>query len=136
MKVDPRSGLTAPQVQHLQAELRRARRALLAQARSRRAGERELEDPSGPAADPIDQAMREQDESLLHALDDGALLRLAAIDQALARIADGSYGVCEGTGGPIGYERLAAQPWTRFSLEYQEQLEREARAGERPYPSL
>src|SRR2546421_5056910 len=45
------------------------------------------------------------------------------IDAALARIRDGSYGLCEITGQPIEAERLAAIPWTRFSAEAQRELE-------------
>ena len=40
---------------------------------------------------------------------------LYEIDQALNRIGDGTYGVCELTGKPIEAERLKAIPWTRFS---------------------
>ncbi len=42
--------------------------------------------------------------------------RVAAIDAALARVGDGSYGVCERCGGPIGAERLAALPATRACI--------------------
>jgi DnaK suppressor protein len=36
--------------------------------------------------------------------------QLAAIDAALGRLADGSYGICERCEQPIGEERLAARP--------------------------
>jgi len=36
--------------------------------------------------------------------------RIAAIDAALARFADGRYGACERCGQPIGADRLAARP--------------------------
>jgi DnaK suppressor protein len=36
--------------------------------------------------------------------------QLAAIDVALGRLADGSYGICERCGQPVGDERLAARP--------------------------
>ena len=49
---------------------------------------------------------------------------LYEIDAALKRIEDGTYGFCELTGKPIGWERLEAIPWTRFSLEGEKQLER------------
>jgi RNA polymerase-binding protein DksA len=51
---------------------------------------------------------------------------LNEIDRALQKIdaADGSYGICEGTGNPIGKERLDAQPWARFSIEHARDLER------------
>jgi RNA polymerase-binding transcription factor DksA len=45
------------------------------------------------------------------------------IDAALARIRDGSYGICELTGNPIEPERLTAIPWTRFSAAAQRELE-------------
>jgi RNA polymerase-binding protein DksA len=35
---------------------------------------------------------------------------LAQIDAALARLADGSYGTCQGCGQPIGDARLTARP--------------------------
>src|SRR6266850_3391483 len=47
------------------------------------------------------------------------------IEEALNRIRDGSYGICELTGKPIEPERLEAIPWTRFSTEAEKQLERE-----------
>src|SRR5215467_7623456 len=39
------------------------------------------------------------------------------IDQALNRIRNGTYGICEATGKPIDPDRLKAVPWTRFSAE-------------------
>ncbi|TYC16151.1 TraR/DksA family transcriptional regulator [Actinomadura syzygii] len=39
--------------------------------------------------------------------------RLAEIDDALGRVGDGTYGVCEQCGGPIAVERLEARPAAR-----------------------
>jgi RNA polymerase-binding transcription factor DksA len=50
--------------------------------------------------------------------------RLAEIDDALRRIADGTYGVCEGSGKPIPKKRLEVFPSARYCVEYQEELER------------
>jgi RNA polymerase-binding transcription factor DksA len=47
------------------------------------------------------------------------------IEEALTRIRDGTYGVCELTGEPIEPDRLEAIPWTRFSTAAEKQLERE-----------
>jgi RNA polymerase-binding protein DksA len=49
---------------------------------------------------------------------------LREINSALAKIMDGSYGICEGTGKPISKVRLEAQPWARFSIEYARQMEK------------
>lgn len=50
---------------------------------------------------------------------------LHEIQQALNRIEDGTFGICEGLGIPIEKERLDAIPWTRYSLEYARQKEKE-----------
>ncbi len=49
---------------------------------------------------------------------------LREIAEALQRIEDGEYGVCEVTGQDIRLERLRAIPTARLSVEAQEQLER------------
>ncbi|HXT10311.1 MAG TPA: TraR/DksA C4-type zinc finger protein [Candidatus Angelobacter sp.] len=46
------------------------------------------------------------------------------IDEAMMRIRQGNYGICELTGKPIERERLEAIPWTRFSAAAEEQLEK------------
>ncbi len=52
---------------------------------------------------------------------------LREINNALAKIQNGAFGICEGTGNPIGRPRLEAQPWARFSIEYARTLERGGR---------
>ena len=49
---------------------------------------------------------------------------LREINQALAKIQNGTYGICEGTGKPISKVRLEAQPWAKYSVEYARLLER------------
>jgi len=61
---------------------------------------------------------------------------LYQIDQALDRIRQGNYGICELTGKPIEPNRLEAVPWARFSATAEKQLEEQglrkrARLGER-----
>ena len=43
---------------------------------------------------------------------------LREINHALAKIQNGSYGICEGNGKPIAKVRLEAQPWAKYSIEY------------------
>jgi len=45
------------------------------------------------------------------------------IDDALQRMEEETYGVCEGTGKPISKARLEAQPWARYCVEYARMLE-------------
>ncbi len=53
---------------------------------------------------------------------DRGLLR--EINTALAKIQNGTFGLCEGTGKPIGKPRLEAQPWARHSIEFARQMQR------------
>jgi len=64
---------------------------------------------------------RSRDLSIVEDVD----AQLADIEHATARLANGSYGSCEACGKPIGPERLAARPATRFCLEDQQGAERE-----------
>ncbi|MFG2086875.1 MULTISPECIES: TraR/DksA family transcriptional regulator [unclassified Spirillospora] len=41
---------------------------------------------------------------------------LADLDDALRRLGDGTYGICERCGGPVGEERLAARPAARTCI--------------------
>jgi DnaK suppressor protein len=48
---------------------------------------------------------------------------LREIDNALGRIENKTYGICEATGKPISRARLEAQPWARYCVEYARLLE-------------
>jgi DnaK suppressor protein len=81
----------------------------------------------GRPADEMDQADASivQHEALGRAAHDQG--RLREIERALARIDAGTYGISELSGEPIGFERLSAVPWARFTVAEQEDLERAAR---------
>ena len=50
-----------------------------------------------------------------------------AIEQALAKLAEGTYGRCERCGGPIGEERLEALPWATLCIACKRREERPRR---------
>ncbi len=70
------------------------------------------------------RASVEADRSLELRTRDRARKLISKIDEALARIEDGSYGYCEETNEPIGLKRLEARPIATMSLEAQERHER------------
>ena len=74
--------------------------------------------------DDIDRAALETDKSLDLRTKDRARKLITKINEALERIADGTYGYCEETGEPIGIERLDARPIATLSIEAQERHER------------
>jgi RNA polymerase-binding transcription factor DksA len=100
----------------------------------------------GDIANMEDEALRQSSGSLSHVpqhmaeqgtdtYDQGLSLDLAAVDRnllreiddALKRIEQGTYGICERTGIPIRPERLQEIPWARYSIEAAREMER------RPY---
>ncbi len=73
--------------------------------------------------DPADRATIEEEHSLELRARDRERKLMKKIDEALARIDDGSYGWCEETGEPIGIPRLLARPTATLSVEAQQRRE-------------
>ena len=69
-----------------------------------------------------DTATATYDRELDEGLEEGAQHTLAEVEAALQRIEDGSYGVCEVCGEPIGAERLSAIPWARLCIADQRRV--------------
>lgn len=67
--------------------------------------------------DEADQTVRVLTESEVLGQHDRIRKQLFEIEQALARIESGTYGICEETEEYIESERLLAIPWTRLSIE-------------------
>jgi DnaK suppressor protein len=78
--------------------------------------------------DPTDQAAAELDNNFLLKLRGREQKLLKKIDEAIARIDEGTYGVCETCGGQISLKRLEARPVTTLCIECKtEQEENEKR---------
>ncbi|MBI4081359.1 MAG: TraR/DksA C4-type zinc finger protein [Candidatus Lambdaproteobacteria bacterium] len=74
--------------------------------------------------DDLDQASTARDREFNLLMHERHLRRLKQIDEALERVEEGSYGICEGTEEPINPKRLLLMPLARYSLEYQQQQEK------------
>ncbi len=81
--------------------------------------------------DTYDLASEERDREISFILSDRERAKMSAIDDAMERIGDGSYGVCESCGLEIGEERMEALPFTRLCRDCQQDMEREARTQRR-----
>lgn len=79
----------------------------------------------GRTGDEADQASEDAEVALETRLMDREAKLLREVERALDKVKNGSYGYCEGTDEPIGYPRLKLRPWTRYSVTYKEELERE-----------
>ena len=77
--------------------------------------------------DLADRASSDTDRAIELPARDRQRKLIAKIDEALARIDDGTYGYCEETGEPISLKRLEARPIATLSVEAQERHERRER---------
>jgi len=73
---------------------------------------------------PGDMATVTFDRELDYTLEANEGRLLQAIDAALTRMDDGSYGACVSCGQPIGAERLEALPWTTQCIDCKRKEER------------
>ena len=73
--------------------------------------------------DQADQVNRLQEETQYTGRIQRDLQMLAQVSQALERMENGNYGICDQTGEAISLTRLSAIPWTTLSLEGAEELE-------------
>ena len=87
----------------------------------------EVESTKDEGRDTYDLASDERDREINMILNDRERTKLMAIEDALARLGEGSYGECEECGEDIGVGRLKVMPFTRLCVRCQEELERESR---------
>ncbi|MCG6153762.1 MULTISPECIES: TraR/DksA family transcriptional regulator [Leptospira] len=85
------------------------------------------EDTSSPSGlkemgDIADIASELNSEALTSVLTENEIETLREIELALEKIENGTYGICEGTKKKIPLARLKAIPWTRFTVEFAEQM--------------
>jgi RNA polymerase-binding protein DksA len=73
---------------------------------------------------PGDMATVTFDRELDYTLEENEGRLLQAIDAALTRMDEGSYGACVSCGQPIGAERLEALPWTTQCIDCKRKEER------------
>ncbi len=64
------------------------------------------------------------DREMASTLEENSTHVLGEIDAALVRIEEGTYGVCERCGQPIGEERLDALPWAKLCIDDKRKQER------------
>lgn len=69
------------------------------------------------SGDEVDQTVAQLAENHFLISQERMRVQLLEIEQALARIENGTYGICEETDEIIEVDRLFAIPWTRLSIE-------------------
>lgn len=88
----------------------------------------EMTSQTGNIPDPNDRATVESDRSFELRIRGRERKLMEKIEEALARIEDGTYGICAGCGEEIALKRLEARPVAKFCIDCktrQEQREKE-----------
>jgi DnaK suppressor protein len=73
--------------------------------------------------DPVDLAVRNYSKNVMLAVSENESKQLVLINEALTRIADDEYGVCQNCEKEINPKRLDAVPWARYCLDCQQLVE-------------
>jgi DnaK suppressor protein len=102
---------------------------LLSEIETELRAEREANKDEG--MDTYDLASEERDREINFILSDRERLKIQQIDDALERLEESSYGVCESCGLEVAEERLLAMPFTRLCHDCQQEQEKDARSQRR-----
>jgi len=81
--------------------------------------------------DPTDRANLETDRNFLLRIRDRERKLIGKITEALARIDDGTFGICEECGEDISEERLKARPMTTLCIDCKTKAEEEEKQKEK-----
>lgn len=81
--------------------------------------------------DTYDLASEERDREINFILSDREREKLQSVEEALERIEEGSYGICESCDSDIAAGRLEAMPFTRLCVSCQAEREKEAKQSRR-----
>lgn len=114
--------LTQKDLKRFKHALQESRRALLESARKTIEEESNFDTDDLP--DEIDQASSEYAQAMVFRLRDREKFMLQKIERSLARIGDGTFGICERCEEPISVKRLEARPVTTLCIRCKEEQEK------------
>jgi len=89
----------------------------------------EMADEKTNFPDPTDRASLESDRNFELRIRDRERKLIAKIREAIERIDDGSYGICESCEEEIGEARLRARPVTTMCIDCKTEQERQEKIG-------
>ena len=70
-----------------------------------------------------EEATLSYNREMLYSQGDSGRTQLILVRDALIRLDEGEFGICESCGCSIGFKRLDAVPWTRYCRDCQEEVE-------------
>lgn len=120
-----KSGAASAKYPDIRRALERQRAAILEEVEEVLTNRPDLE----ALPDVSDQASAEADQNFSMRIRDRERKLLKKIEEALARMSSGTYGICERCDGDIPYKRLKARPVTTLCIECKTLQEQEERAN-------
>jgi len=102
------------QLERFRSQLLQKREEILAEAGKTLS---EMTDQTTNIPDPNDRATIESGRSFELRIRDRERKLLAKIEEAIGRLDEGEYGICDGCGEDIGIKRLEARPVTTFCID-------------------
>ena len=88
----------------------------------------DMTDPNENFPDPTDRASLEADRNFMLRIRDRESKLIKKVKKALARIENGTFGICESCGEDISIERLKARPVTTQCIECKTKEEAQEKA--------
>ncbi len=85
------------------------------------------QDTEGDFPDPTDRASFESDRNFVLRIKDRERKLIAKVNEALARIDNGTFGICESCGKPISEKRLMVRPVTTECIDCKTEAEKKER---------
>jgi DnaK suppressor protein len=111
-------------VETFKRQLLEMRRDLLGQVERKKLYSKEVGEDGIP--DSGDVAAYSYSKEVLMGLGENERTKLRLVEEALAKIDEGTYGVCERCEEPIPVKRLELLPFTRYCVQCQSELEQES----------
>lgn len=112
------SKLSAKSAKEIKARLMQEREVIVKKLNG---NDLSIDDAETP--DPVDLAVRNYSKNVMLAVSENESRQLSLIDEALLRIKDKEYGLCQNCEKQINQKRLAAIPWARYCIDCQELVE-------------
>jgi DnaK suppressor protein len=120
--LDPKKELDKKTLQRLKKVLLKEREEIIGEVKqivesSKEMGQDGIQDIG-------DEAANIYNKQILLSLNESERLHLQEVDEALDRIGNGSYGICEECGGPIGLKRLEVRTVAKYCVPCKTKLEK------------
>jgi DnaK suppressor protein len=119
---DPRKELDKKTLQRLKKVLLKEREEIIGEVKQIHESSKEMGQDG--IQDIGDEAANIYNKQILLSLSENERLQLQEVDEALDRIGNGTYGICEECGGPIGLKRLEVRPIAIYCVPCKTKLEK------------